>query len=340
MCTCRGCWLLFTPRAPAAATSRRCPTATLAFPDAPLVAGAVGRLQIPVSVAFFFVNSTLDRVAAFYPEPGRARPSRCCRSTRGTRSSARNPALADARSPTSRRSSCASTAGPARRRVLPRADRRVLRARRPAAHAVARLRRRHARRTTRSTRSSTTCGRRPDERRSRFEVLDARPEPYAAVPTIMLRLRITESTGPPVHAVALRCQIRIEPQRRRYDPDEEDRLVEVFGEPPQWGQSLQPFLWTHVATTVTGFTGRPRSTCRSPAPTTSRSRATKYLPLARRRRDPARAAVLRHRVHPRRRRLRRSQPVAWHEEASFRLAGRRLARHDGPLLPELAAGSR
>jgi hypothetical protein len=88
-----------------------------------------------------------------------------------------------------------------------------------------------------------------------FEVLDARAEPYAAVPTIMFRLRVTESSGTLVHAVALRCQIRIEPNLRRYNHDEETRLVEVFGEPPQWGQSLKPFLWTHVATTITGFDG-------------------------------------------------------------------------------------
>ena len=36
-----------------------------------------------------------------------------------------------------------------------------------------------------------------------FEVLDARAEPYAAVPTIMFRLRITERGAAPVHAVAL-----------------------------------------------------------------------------------------------------------------------------------------
>ena len=88
-----------------------------------------------------------------------------------------------------------------------------------------------------------------------FEVLDAQAEPFAAVPTIMFRLRVTQPSGFPVHAVALRCQIRIEPQLRRYDPIEQERLVDVFGEPPQWGQSLKPFLWTHVATTLTGFTG-------------------------------------------------------------------------------------
>ena len=58
-----------------------------------------------------------------------------------------------------------------------------------------------------------------------------------------------------MHAVALRCQIRIEPQRRRYTADEEARLYELFGETPRWGDSLRPFLWTHVATTVTSFRG-------------------------------------------------------------------------------------
>ena len=41
-------------------------------PTSQLSPGAVGRsLQIPVGVAFFFVNSSLGRVAAFYPGPGR-----------------------------------------------------------------------------------------------------------------------------------------------------------------------------------------------------------------------------------------------------------------------------
>ncbi len=88
-----------------------------------------------------------------------------------------------------------------------------------------------------------------------FEVTGAAAEPYAAVPTLNLRLRICETGGGTLHALAMRCQIRIEPQRRRYEPAEEAGLVELFGETPQWGDSLRPFLWTHVATVVSGFTG-------------------------------------------------------------------------------------
>jgi hypothetical protein len=88
-----------------------------------------------------------------------------------------------------------------------------------------------------------------------FEVVEARPEAHAAVPTIMFGLRASETDGGTVHALALRCQIRIEPQRRRYTPEEEERLYELFGETPRWGDSLRPFLWTHASTTISSFTG-------------------------------------------------------------------------------------
>ena len=67
-----------------------------------------------------------------------------------------------------------------------------------------------------------------------FDCVDAQPDRYAAVPTLQLKLRISETTGAQVHAIALRCQIRIEPQRRRYSPEEAEGLLELFGEPPRW----------------------------------------------------------------------------------------------------------
>jgi hypothetical protein len=87
-----------------------------------------------------------------------------------------------------------------------------------------------------------------------FTVLDVRPEQYAVVPNLLVRLRIDENTGATVHAVALRCQIRIEPQRRAYDGRERSDLVELFGLPEQWDRTLRPFLWAHSASTVKGFT--------------------------------------------------------------------------------------
>jgi len=88
-----------------------------------------------------------------------------------------------------------------------------------------------------------------------FTVLGARAEPYAAVPTLVFRLGITESTGERIHALALRCQIQIEPRHRHYTGHEEERLLELFGEPRRWGETLNTLLWTHTSTMLPGFTG-------------------------------------------------------------------------------------
>ena len=88
-----------------------------------------------------------------------------------------------------------------------------------------------------------------------FAVVGARAEPYAAGPTVTLRLRLTAAEGARVAAVALTGQVRIEPQRRQYDTGEAERLHELFGDAPQWAESLRPFLWTHVGAVVPGFDG-------------------------------------------------------------------------------------
>jgi hypothetical protein len=88
-----------------------------------------------------------------------------------------------------------------------------------------------------------------------FEVAGIDVEQFAAVPTLMLRLRITEHSDTPIQAIALRAQIRIEPQLRRYDAEEGVRLGDLFGESSQWGDSLKPFLWMHISQTIGAFQG-------------------------------------------------------------------------------------
>ena len=88
-----------------------------------------------------------------------------------------------------------------------------------------------------------------------FDCLEAKPDPYAAAPTMVFRIRISETSGESVHAIALRCQIRIEPQRRRYTSSEESSLSDLFGEPSRWGDTLKPFNFAFVAQMVPGFKG-------------------------------------------------------------------------------------
>jgi hypothetical protein len=88
-----------------------------------------------------------------------------------------------------------------------------------------------------------------------FTVVDIAPEPYAAAPNLLARLRIEESTGEQVHALALRAQVRIEPQRRRYDDTEERALLDLFGDRTRFAHTLKPFPWLHASTVAQGFTG-------------------------------------------------------------------------------------
>jgi hypothetical protein len=96
----------------------------------------------------------------------------------------------------------------------------------------------------------------------RFEVLGAEPLHHAAAPQLVFRLKITEespraqpSQAAEIAAIALRCQIRIEPARRRYGPREQEGLLDLFGIPARWGQTLRSQLWTTTGTVVPAFTG-------------------------------------------------------------------------------------
>ncbi|WP_410608084.1 DUF6084 family protein [Amycolatopsis sp. lyj-109] len=88
-----------------------------------------------------------------------------------------------------------------------------------------------------------------------FDCIDVRPLKYAASPTLAFKLRISELTGQPVHAMVLRVQIRIEPQRRRYADDESELLTHLFGDRSRWGETLKPFQFTTISVTVPAFTG-------------------------------------------------------------------------------------
>ncbi|MDQ2727977.1 MAG: DUF5947 family protein [Actinomycetota bacterium] len=74
-CACRGCYLLFSSSGAGGGHFRSVPDRYLAFPDFDLTPARWDALQIPVAVAFFFLNSEMGRVAAFYPGPAGATES-------------------------------------------------------------------------------------------------------------------------------------------------------------------------------------------------------------------------------------------------------------------------
>ena len=88
-----------------------------------------------------------------------------------------------------------------------------------------------------------------------FDCTGARADKFAAYPSMFFTLRISEMTGQRVEAIALRCQIRIEPARRRYTDEEAERLTDLFGETQRWSDTLKPVQFINVSIMVPGFTG-------------------------------------------------------------------------------------
>jgi hypothetical protein len=88
-----------------------------------------------------------------------------------------------------------------------------------------------------------------------FAVLDIAPEPFAVTPILTARLGVTATGDEPVHAIAVRCQVRIDPLRRGYTDEEAAGLLDLFGPRDRWSTTQHTFLWQHCTAMVPGFTG-------------------------------------------------------------------------------------
>jgi hypothetical protein len=88
----------------------------------------------------------------------------------------------------------------------------------------------------------------------KFQVEEAVVVPFAASPQLALKLRITnQPTSETIHTIALRTQIQLEVTRRHYSPEEQNRMLDLFGPPDRWSQTLRSLLWTHASIVVPAF---------------------------------------------------------------------------------------
>ena len=78
---------------------------------------------------------------------------------------------------------------------------------------------------------------------------------YAAVPSLLFKLRVENLEEEPIRSVSLNTQVRIAATQRHYDTAEQQRLLEVFGAPHRWGQTLRSLLWAHTTLQVPRFSG-------------------------------------------------------------------------------------
>ena len=89
-----------------------------------------------------------------------------------------------------------------------------------------------------------------------FELVGAEVPTFAAIPTIIFKLRVDNAYAQEyIQSVMLKSQIQINATHRRYSPAAQEHLLDVFGEPKRWGETLRSLLWTHANTIVPSFVG-------------------------------------------------------------------------------------
>ena len=86
-----------------------------------------------------------------------------------------------------------------------------------------------------------------------FQVTGVEPANRGLTPLLQFQLSVSNE-GENIHAVLLNAQIQIQSSQRPYNAREKLKLVELFGKPDQWGQTLRNRLWTHTHATLGAFT--------------------------------------------------------------------------------------
>jgi Family of unknown function (DUF6084) len=87
-----------------------------------------------------------------------------------------------------------------------------------------------------------------------FQIEGAEAVANAAAPMIAVKLRISNLPADmAIHTLILRCQVQIEPTKRRYLPQEQEKLLDLFGAPERWSRTVKPLLWMNTSVAVPGF---------------------------------------------------------------------------------------
>jgi hypothetical protein len=111
-----------------------------------------------------------------------------------------------------------------------------------------------------------------------FQIEGAEALAYSAVPAIALKLRIGNTPAEqPVHTVVLKCQVQIDPAKRRYSSSEQTRLHDLYGEPSRWAQTVKPLHWMNTSVMVPCFAAAATVNLELPCSFDFNLAATKYF---------------------------------------------------------------
>jgi uncharacterized protein DUF6084 len=110
-----------------------------------------------------------------------------------------------------------------------------------------------------------------------FAVVNAERVEHAAAPTLGFSLRVEAPGGEAIRSVLLDVQLQIAARRRRYEPEAQERLLELFGPVKDWGATLRNLLWTRTTLVVPQFSGSTVVALQIPCTYDMDVLASKYL---------------------------------------------------------------
>ncbi|MGH2741788.1 MAG: DUF6084 family protein [Thermoleophilaceae bacterium] len=110
-----------------------------------------------------------------------------------------------------------------------------------------------------------------------FWVLDARPVPHSAAPTLSFRMRVRDRSERDIYTIALVAQINLDLIERPHEDGTRERLRDVFGEPERWGDTGRGVLWAKREVLVPSFTGSTSFELQVPCNSDLELATTRYL---------------------------------------------------------------
>jgi hypothetical protein len=111
-----------------------------------------------------------------------------------------------------------------------------------------------------------------------FKISGVEAATRGLVPLMLFKLQVnTSDSAESIQGLLLNVQIQIQSPQRVYSPSEKERLVDLFGAPERWGQTLRNRLWTHVNCTVGAFTAAADTVITVPCTFDLNIAATKYF---------------------------------------------------------------
>lgn len=153
-----------------------------------------------------------------------------------------------------------------------------------------------------------------------FQVIGVEANADGMAPLMQFNLRIANASGAEIiQAVLLHAQIQIQAPQRTYNPREKRGLIELFGQPECWGQTLRNRLWTTADATVGAFTEQIQAKLFVPCTYDLTVPATKYFYALEGGNVPLLFLFSGTIFYESRQGLLQVQPISWSKESVFQM---------------------